>query len=275
MLKDFITELPIEREFKDINTLRLTSESWDEVEKIVSILAEFAECTTIVQADHVTLSDFYRIWAKLIFHCQKNSSHQLGRALLAAMKDRREALLANPLINATLFLDPRCKQFMSPGKRALAVKYLADLYRRINVLENNSNQPTSTSDIDDDINNIMQSLLNSSMDEDENRNNQSDLPTEPTINSIERMLREFGDTQIEFGNDLFVFWEAQKILKPELYKLATVIFSVSPSQATVERAFSSLPIILSPLRNQLSNKTLENLLITRLNRELFEKITID
>lgn len=236
-------------------------------------MAEFAECTTIVQGDNITLSDFYRIWAKLIFHCQKNSSHQLGRALLAAMNDRREALLGNPLINATLFLDPRCKQFMSPGKKALAVKYLSDLHRRRNVLDN-SNQPT-TSDIDNDINNIMQSLLNSSIDDDANGNNQTELPTEPATKSIEQMLCEFGDTQIEFANDLFVFWETQKMLNPELYKLATVIFSVSPSQATIERAFSSLPIILSPLRNQLGNKTLENLLIARLNRELFEKITLD
>lgn len=55
--------------------------------------------------------------------------------------------------------------------------------------------------------------------------------------------------------------------KPELYKLATVIHSVPPTQTSVERAFSAMALILNPLKTRLSDKNLENMLLIRLNRE--------
>lgn len=59
---------------------------------------------------------------------------------------------------------------------------------------------------------------------------------------------------------------------PELYRLASVIHSVPPTQTTVERTFSALALILTPLRTNLFDTALENILSLRLNRELFENI---
>lgn len=57
--------------------------------------------------------------------------------------------------------------------------------------------------------------------------------------------------------------------KPVLYKLASVVHAVPPTQTTIERAFSAMALILTHLRTNLSDNNLVNILMIRLNRELF------
>lgn len=60
----------------------------------------------------------------------------------------------------------------------------------------------------------------------------------------------------------------------ELYELFLVTNSVPITQVSVERAFSSLAFILSPARNSLASDTLENILLVRLNREIFLELPL-
>uniref|UniRef100_A0A6P4ECU6 Uncharacterized protein LOC108040188 n=1 Tax=Drosophila rhopaloa TaxID=1041015 RepID=A0A6P4ECU6_DRORH len=51
------------------------------------------------------------------------------------------------------------------------------------------------------------------------------------------------------------FWRERKSTDPELYGLSKVCFAIPPTQVTIERAFSSLKLILVDKRNRLSHDT--------------------
>lgn len=70
------------------------------------------------------------------------------------------------------------------------------------------------------------------------------------------------------------FWAQNKTTFKEVYELAKIVHAVPVTQVTVERAFSSLAFILTALRNSLHADTLENILLIRLNKEIFEKIPL-
>lgn len=70
------------------------------------------------------------------------------------------------------------------------------------------------------------------------------------------------------------FWAKNKSTFKEIYELAEIVNAVPVTQVTVERAFSSLAFILTALRNSLHADTLENILLIRLNRDIFENIPL-
>ncbi|XP_043867344.1 uncharacterized protein LOC122757843 [Drosophila mojavensis] len=61
------------------------------------------------------------------------------------------------------------------------------------------------------------------------------------------------------------FWRERKSTHPELYALSKVCFAIPPTQVTIERAFSSLKLVLADNRNRLNHDTLENILLVKLN----------
>lgn len=72
--------------------------------------------------------------------------------------------------------------------------------------------------------------------------------------------------------DVWNHWLARKYSHPELFEVAMVVFSGPSSQASVERAFSALALVLSDLRTGLSDEALQHILMIKLNNEIFEKI---
>lgn len=67
------------------------------------------------------------------------------------------------------------------------------------------------------------------------------------------------------------YWLAKKDEDPQIYRLATAIHSIPPTQTTVERAFSTLSIVMNSRRSRLSDQSLQNILLVKLNAELYEK----
>lgn len=72
--------------------------------------------------------------------------------------------------------------------------------------------------------------------------------------------------------DVWTHWLARKHSHPELYEVAMAILSGPSSQVSVERAFSALALVLSDLRTGLSDESLQDILMIKLNKEVFEKI---
>lgn len=68
------------------------------------------------------------------------------------------------------------------------------------------------------------------------------------------------------------FWAKNKSNMKDVYEISTILNAVPVTQVSVERAFSSLPFILTALRNSLHADTLENLLLIRLNKDIFDEI---
>ncbi len=64
--------------------------------------------------------------------------------------------------------------------------------------------------------------------------------------------------------------EKCKRTPPQFFQLSEVILAVPATQVSVERGFSSLKLILSPLRTNLDPKLSEDILLVRCNK-LFEQ----
>lgn len=72
--------------------------------------------------------------------------------------------------------------------------------------------------------------------------------------------------------DVFKHWLKRKDSHPELFAVAMIVLGTPSNQVSVERAFSALALVLSPHRTGLGHDTLEDILLVKLNKDLFEKI---
>lgn len=86
---------------------------------------------------------------------------------------------------------------------------------------------------------------------------------------IEALLLGFDGTEQPGSISVLQYWEENKHQKPELYRLASAIFTIPPTQTTVERAFSSFAIVFTSHRSRLNSNTLQNILLIRLNYDIY------
>lgn len=272
-LRDFCEALPA-KTFPEIYKLRLTADEWNLVNVIKSTLFHFAVQSKILQTERVSLSDFFGGWAKMKFEMGKLENDELAVKLLAEMKKREPSLLNNPLLNAAVFLDPRYQQYMPNHHKETAIKLLSKLNDKIKTLASSGCQPkppTSEPHEFGDFLCTMYDNVNVSNDDEETTIENNDKSQCTSAKSIDSILREFiGEKDALQNMTIFEYWENNRIIKPELYNLAMIIHSIPPTQTTVERAFSAMALILSPLRTNLSDKHLEEILLLRLNKDLFD-----
>lgn len=142
---------------------------------------------------------------------------------------------------------------------------MSKLHRKIETLEQN-NVEEITSPVADELEAFLMCSMydsNENVAESEENNNSSNVP----VDDIKTIIKKFIGTREPLTTPVFDYWRKNMETKPELYKLATVIHSVPPTQTSVERAFSAMALILNPLKTRLSDKNLENMLLIRLNRE--------
>lgn len=71
--------------------------------------------------------------------------------------------------------------------------------------------------------------------------------------------------------DVFNHWVKRRESHPELFEVAMVVVATPSNQISVERSFSALALILTSHRVGLGQDALEDILIIKLNRDIFEK----
>ena len=85
-------------------------------------------------------------------------------------------------------------------------------------------------------------------------------------NSIMVLLYSFAnEPRLGKNENVLQYWEQFKESKRKLYELSQVVLAVQTTQVSVERAFPSLKYILSPLRTNMSEQLLEDILLIRRN----------
>lgn len=244
---------------------------------IASTLEHFAIQTELLQKEKISLSDFFGGWAKLKMEMVRLGDNELALALLVQMKSREEVLFNNSVLNAAVFLDPRFQQYMPNKRKESAISFLSELDKKINDFEqaertNNILNVSSCSSINQDFEQFLSTIYENEDDQNTIENQSNEQPNQPVSKNIEIILNEFIGTKEPLKSSVFDYWEANKNMKPELYKLATVVLAVPPTQTSIERAFSAMALILNPLRTQLSDENLENSLLIRLNRILYDEM---
>ncbi|XP_043648448.1 uncharacterized protein LOC122616923 [Drosophila teissieri] len=68
-----------------------------------------------------------------------------------------------------------------------------------------------------------------------------------------------------FDIDVLSYWKGKQYTDQELYAVSNVCYAVPPTQVSIERAFSTLRLVLTDYRNRLSQDVLENILLFKLN----------
>lgn len=265
---------------KGIRGFLLSESEWENVHHLVNILQPFDKYTKSLQSEQVTLSDFFGYWTMLRIKLAK-AQDELSKNLLLETNQYHEMLMENPAILAAVFLDPRYQRGLKE-KQALDIQFLVNLYMRMQEIEKEPNQPEiievdvinydsdSYEDMDDYLN-ACSSVMPSPMQQNvttfnnsttNNNNNNEEFITE--------LLTQFIGIRDSLKKTIWEIWESKKRSDPELYHLAKTVFSIPPTQTTVERGFSSLPIILNSHRTRIGDNTLEDILFVRLNRDLID-----
>lgn len=254
---------------RDLKDLLLNNQEWESVQNIITILQPFKKYSKKVQSDEATLTDFFGYWTVLRIKLSKApDTDNLSSCLLQRMNQYHATLMENPLIIAAMYLNPSHQRGLV-DKKNMAIDFLCSLHKKILEVESTgSDQTGAISAIETSTHD------NSSFDELEEYleacasistiNNFPRTAVEEPIN-LKDLLEGFCGIKMPHNLSILEFWEKNKLDMPDLYKLATTVFAVPPTQASVERAFSALALVILPRRTNLSDETMQQILLIRLN----------
>lgn len=240
----------------------LTEAEWIDVMELKDILEPFKKYTTKLQSDDCTLSDFYGFWIRLRMRIEKGD-HILKTNILHQMDRRQAVLISSPALLGAVYLDPRYQRFLKSEQKNTARVFLSNIHRRLKAIHTNVSTPQQPADANDgSIEDSLEELLAHYGDDGSRpslENNQQNS------RSIEILLQEFDGQRERLKSSVLDFWTENKNLLPELFQISEAVFAISPTQTSVERAFSSIPIILTSHRTSLGDNSLQNILFIRAN----------
>ncbi|XP_049302982.1 uncharacterized protein LOC115065771 [Bactrocera dorsalis] len=240
---------------------------WDFMDSYVTIMAPLQKTIVQFQQEQLHYGNFYALWlvCKLSTNQIVTTStsskdsiiYTIGEMLIESMETRTKKLVSNVGFDACLYLDPRFQHILDGSQKQRAIHFLKTLWAQIKI-----HSP---------IQNL--SITNSKTSDTEHRESTLDLlddflsigvvPNEST--DVHRKIEMLKLPYMKSSTNVLNFWKERKSSDPELYALSKIVFAIPPTQVTIERAFSSLKLVLSDNRNRLSHHTLENILLVRLN----------
>lgn len=264
------------KELKEIKTHELTEEEWANVEHLVTVLRPFNKYTKMLQSENVTLSDFFGFWTSLRIRTAKNQD-DLSQLLFNEMNDYHDRLIKNPALAGAVYLDPRYQRALK-GDQEIAVNFLTSIFRKTQAIEAptvREDGPVRTHNDELNDNDSLEELedyLNACSSVLPDRADHQHQINDTIENRINEILMDFAGVEEPLTTPVLEYWEKRKSSRPELYKIASVVNAIPPTQSSVERAFSSMPIIITSRRTKLAKETLQNILVIRLNKKLYEDV---
>lgn len=170
--------------------------------------------------------------------------------------------MSSPQMLAALFLDPRYLIVLKSDERSKAMFHLCKLWNQLlRVQCECSTGNTKEADItdNDEVDEYLESFEPSAM-----SSTESDIPA---------IWNRFdGVARLDSKANICNYWEENRLLRPQLYELATIIFAVPSSQTSVDRGFSHLSFIYNRYRTAVHDNMLNDIMFVRLNRDLFYQI---
>lgn len=236
-----------------------------------------------LQAEQLTLSNFFGVWyeTKMMTEAIHTSFATL---ILEQMISREQKLLNNDVLLSAVFMDLRYKVLLEKTQTERAKNHLKHIWTKIISLNNNEYLNANCENENSSSNS---STTGSTCDEFENllklKERQYDLANshlsssrESDLYLLRQVVTELETYDVEQKRlsrkiNILQFWEEKRKSQPKLYKLAMVVLSVPATQVSVERLFSGLTFILSPLRTNVNENILEDQLLVRANRIFFRK----
>lgn len=272
-LKEYCQELAVTK-FQHFVTLK--DDEWKKIEEICSALKPSKICTKKLQSEQLTLGEFLGIWYETKLATEAIHT-PFALLIVEKMKYREQKLLDNDVLLSAVFLDPRYKLLLETTQIEKAKNHLKLLWAKMITINENESL-----NADGDRSSTNSSETNSTYDELESilkikerqhnlTNTYRTLSKESDIYCLRRLENKLQTYDIEQKrinrkNNILQFWNEKKDDQPELYKLAMTVLSVPATQVSVERLFSGLKFVLSPLRTNIKENILEDQLLVRSNR---------
>lgn len=263
LLKPFCLELA-----QVNNSYALDNSLWNQLDEILPILEVASIKMLVFQKNNLTLSDVYGHILDFKLQLSEQSQSTLASSIIECIDDRMKKILDNVLMKSCVYLDPRFQINMAQADKQEAIDHLVCLYRRFRkfnpIDSQNETIPAANQNVEE-LSRLEKYLMEkhplteaSTQIEDEQR-------IYDKLISFGRIGRVASDSKIED------FWNANKHIYPDLFVLSTILNAVPSTEISVERLFSHLKYILNRLRNNLNDDSLEQILILRMNQDLFDE----
>lgn len=85
----------------------------------------------------------------------------------------------------------------------------------------------------------------------------------------------FQPEPLKSSENIIQYWEINKNEHKELYKLATVVMGIPPTEVQSERDFSKLNFVFTDRRCKLTEERLEDIMTINLNEEIFHLVKLE
>lgn len=258
---------------------------WIDMINIMTSLKPAAEATERLQAKELTLGDFYSIWI-ICRTKSENLNLPLAKDIATAMQIREKDLLANEAFLAAIFMDPRWKVVLSDREKDMAKCWVKVVHQQIELINRKHDDNTNR---DQESSSPLLATASSSQDT-------TTVPNLPTadnyygdLQSLELMLNETQRVRasdamildfdyflaehatfprVAITENVLEYWSHK--LPHKLAEVALIILAAPATQVSVERLFSVLKFILTPLRNRLLDQTIKNIVLIKCNEDLLD-----
>lgn len=277
----------IEHFAKTNKSCELLLRKWGALEEMKEVLHIPYLTTILLQKQDFTLSDFYgclqiiELSLKRLIGRSQRTVTNLAERLLQCINNRKSKLVDTPLMLCAVFLDPRYKCTIEANheKVQLAKMTIEHIWTRLKMVKgvesNDDEEETPTekkktiedyyADLDQYLNQTLG--LQPSIIESDNSHEKNAI-----VNSISKYEASIQGLRLKSSDSVHDFWESRKSEFGVLYHIASIVFAIPPTQASVERNFSGLKYMLTDKRYNLKAELLEALLLIHLNREDFNKV---
>lgn len=235
----------------------VTEDFWSHLDEIVCVLRSAYNVTVDMQRIGYSLSDFYISWIRITKNLSRIVNNEpvfnLASKLMEKMERRAPSLFKSPLMLCSIYLDPRIMFKLSDEQK---VKAAMDL---VTIFERNADDRKGEQCADDTLDEIQ---------EDYHAQNIGSYQSSSDLLFQEMSIYEL-EKPFAIKSTVMKFWnehsEKYKLLSP----LANLLHAVPSNQSCTERSFSSFSYIRSKHRMSMSAENLANVLMIRLNKDIF------
>ncbi|XP_062537375.1 uncharacterized protein LOC134205795 isoform X3 [Armigeres subalbatus] len=229
-------------------------------------------------------SEFYMQWLMVIRELRRNqqlsTENRFLKPLVESMTRRVAELRQNMAFKAGMLLDPRFNYIESvvfSGQQRDEMKnYILNIWNRINALKPNSQTAQFEADKlkqedkkDDDMDDFLSEMFGGPSE----GTSKAVVPLSSTVTPVLQQLKSLEiEPRQPHDYDVWNHWLQRSVSHAELFSVAMVVMSLPSNNVCLERTYSAL--ILADRNDGLTEQTLDELLLVKLNSSLFEKAVV-
>lgn len=280
-LKNFCQES--EEENQDFH---LPQKTWASISLLCEALQPINEATINFQSEQLTLSDFYGQWLRCKSKINSIDS-TFAKKLVEQITKRESKVFTNIVLISCVFLDPRFVFFLSEEEKERAQSHIKKLWLALmdiksrNKENENSDQnvnalQTVNTDLDEEVQIVdhTEDEFEKMLEIEDKKRRLSSIQIQTDAMNIDEDLYEYSKIvdgpRLPSTTSILKYWKDFKD-SPALKEVAQTIMAVPATQVSVERLFSNLAFIYNPLRSNLNETVLENIVLLRSNFNFISK----